>query len=196
MGGFNNAQVVGFKHMDVLKEVLERCSLRRTKDLLDLPAKTVIHEFLDLNDDHRRFYDNVREGIRDEVDKVELNTQSLLALVTRLRQASVCPSILTTENISATKIDRAVELVEQIVENGEKVVIFSNFKEPVKILAERLKEYQPVIGTGDVSDEEFSNNVDRFQTDSNCKVFIGTIGKMGTGITLTAASYAIFVDCA
>ena len=195
MGGFNNAQVIGFKHMDVLKEMLNKCSLRRTKDLLDLPPKNIIHEFLDLNDDHLRFYNNVKAGVREVVDNVELNTNSLLALTTRLRQASVCPSILTTENISSTKLDRAVELVEQIVDNGEKVVIFSNFKDPVYQLQERLKDFNPVIGTGDISELEFSSNIDKFQEDPKYKVFIGTISKMGTGITLTAASYAIFVDC-
>lgn len=196
MGGFNGSQVVGFKHMNVLKDQLGTCSLRRTKDLLDLPPKTIIHEMLDMNDDHRKFYDNVRDGVKGEADKVDLNTSSLLALATRLRQASVCPSILTAENISSTKIDRAVELAEQIIDNGEKVVIFSNFKEPVNILAERLQEYNPVIGTGDIPDGIFSDNIDRFQLDPNCKVFIGTISKAGTGITLTAASYAIFIDCA
>ena len=196
MGGFNGTQVIGFKHMDVLKDQLSQCSLRRTKDLLELPPKNIIHELLDMNDDHRKFYDRIKDGIKDEVDKVELNTNSLLALATRLRQASVCPSILSTENISSTKIDRAVELAEQIVENGDKVVLFSNFKEPVSLLAERLQQYNPVIGTGDISDADFSDNIDRFQTDPTCKVFIGTISKMGTGITLTAASYAIFIDCA
>lgn len=194
MGGLSGYQVVGFKNMSILKEILANHSLRRTKDILDLPPKNIIHEVLDMNDDQVKFYNSVKDGVKEEVNKVELKTTSLLALCTRLRQAATCPSILTTENISSIKTDRAVDLTEQIIENGDKVVIFSNFKEPLNILKERLSEYKPLLGTGDISDTEFSDNINNFQNNKDNKVFLGTISKAGTGITLTAASYVIFLD--
>ena len=101
--------------MSILKNELDSCSLRRTKDLLDLPEKNIIEEYVDMKDDQLLFYRNIVDGIRDQVDKVNLNTTNLLSLVIRLRQATACPSILTSENISSAKIDRAIDLVDEII---------------------------------------------------------------------------------
>lgn len=192
-GQFHNI-IVSFKNTQLLKEQIANCSLRRLKDLLNLPPKTIVEELLDMNPDQSKFYSDVKQGIKDSVDKVNLSTNSLLSLVTRLRQATVCPSILTTEKISSTKIDRACELVDEIVSNGGKVVIFSAFKEPLNILNTKLSKYKPLLCHGDVADEVISNNIDKFQNDETYKVILCTHSKMGTGITLTAANYEIFID--
>lgn len=193
-GGLFNNVLLGYKNLPVLKDQLSECSLRRTKDLLDLPDKTVINEYVDMSPQQQKFYENLISGDLSTVDKVHMSTANLLALVTRFRQATACPSLLTSENIPSAKIDRAAELAEQIINNDSKVVIFSTFKESIKFLKEKLNIYNPVIGTGDMDDEEVSKNIDKFQTDPNCKVFIGTWQKCGTGITLTAANYMIFLD--
>ena len=186
--------LMGYKNTDLLKQQLQTCSLRRTKDLLELPPKTVIKEYVEMDDTQADFYEQVKNGIRDQVDKVRLTTANVLALTARLRQATVCPSILSTENIPSAKLDRCCQLVEDIVSNGDKVVIFSTFKEPLYVLHERLKQYNPVLGTGDLKDSDVSHNIDLFQTDDKYKVFLGTHSKIGTGVTLTAASYGIFLD--
>ena len=134
----------------------------------------------------------LKQGIKSECDKVELKTNNVLSLTTRLRQATSCPSALTTANILSTKLERAVELVEEITGNGDKVLIMSTFKEPIYELQRLLAAYSPLIGTGDIPDDEVSKNNDLFQNDPNCKVFIGTIQKIGTGLTFNAANYAIF----
>lgn len=192
-GQFGN-ELVGYRNLDTLKDQLELYSLRRHKDLLDLPPKTVIEEFVDMNDDHKRFYEDVTEGILDEVDKVKLNPDIVLGMVLRLRQATACPSILTSSNISASKIDRACELCDQIIGDGNKVVIFSTFKQTVTELERRLLKYNPLIGTGDLPDNIISDNIDKFQNNDENKVFIGTWQKCGTGFTLNKASYLIFID--
>ena len=115
-------------------------------------------------------------------------------MVTRLRQATAFPSILTTETISSAKLDRAEDLARQLIGNGEKVVIFSTFKESVYELQKRLKDFNVVIGTGDLKDEEVAANKDKFQEDLSINAFIGTWQKCGTGITLNKASYMIFID--
>ena len=130
----------------------------------------------------------------DEVDLVELKASNLLGLVVRLRQATSCPSILTSHQVEPTKIDRAIELVEDIVSNGEKVVIFSTFKEPLNTLFLKLQKYKPLLNTGDIDDDIVSKNIDIFQSDNEHKVFLATTSKCGTGITLTSASYEIFID--
>ena len=191
---FNGPIISGFKNTKYIKEQIASCSLRRTKDILDLPPKTIVTEYVDMSDVQRSFYDDVEAGVAKDVDKVTLNVTNLLSLMSRLRQATACPSMLSTKEISSAKIDRAIDLVEQIVSGGDKVVIFSTFKETVKILNERLKEFGCVSCTGDDKDELISERINEFQTDDNTKVFCATWQKCGTGITLTAASYMIFID--
>lgn len=193
-GGFGGHQIVGYKNIDMLKDVIDECSLRRTKDMLNIPPKTLIKEVVELDERNRKFYDNVKDGVKEECDKVELKAGNVLALTTRLRQATACPSALTTEKIVSSKLNRAVELAEDIISQGEKVVIMCIFKESVIELKELLKQYNPLIGTGDVKDDVVSNNIDKFQNDSKYKVFIATTAKCGTGITLNAATYLICVD--
>jgi SWI/SNF-related matrix-associated actin-dependent regulator 1 of chromatin subfamily A len=195
-GGFKNNQVIGFKNLDVLQEVIQACSLRRTLDQVrsDMPPKTVTLEVLEPDDDQRKFYEAIKEGVKEEADKVELKTSSLLALTTRLRQASACPSILTTQPVSSCKVDRCVELIQELTSQGEKVVVLSVFKETLNELAAKLGEFRFSVNTGDVPDPVVANNVDRFQNDPTEQVFIGTWGKVGTGWTLNSASYLICLD--
>lgn len=194
-GPFNN-EILGYKHIDILKDELSKHSLRRTKDLLDLPEKTIIHEIVDMNPTQEAFYQNVVNGIVSQVDKVHIFTQSLLTMVARLRQATACPSILTTEKIESSKISRCIDLINQIVSNDEKVVVYSTFKETLNVLSKQIQELNPMICTGDIKDNIISENIDKFQTDDSCKVMLATWSKMGTGITLTAANNIIFIDCA
>lgn len=195
-GGFKNSQVIGFKNLEVLQEEIAACSLRRTLDEVrsDMPPKTVTIELLEPDDDQRKFYDAIKEGVKEEADKIELKTSSLLALTTRLRQATACPSLLTTQNISSCKIDRCVELIQELTSQGEKVVVLSVFKETLNELATKLDGFRYSINTGDVPDAIVANNVSRFQDDPKEQVFIGTWGKVGTGWTLNAASYMICLD--
>ena len=195
-GGFKNAQVIGFKNLEVLQEEIKSCSLRRTLDQVrsDMPPKTVTLEVLEPEDDQRKFYEAIKEGVKEEADKIELKTSSLLALTTRLRQASACPSILTTQGISSCKVDRCLELIEELTTQGEKVVVLSVFKETLNELAAKLDQFRFSINTGDVPDAIVANNVARFQDDPNEQVFIGTWGKVGTGWTLNSASYLICLD--
>lgn len=192
-GPFGN-DLLGYKNLTTLKYQLEKHSLRRTKDILNLPPKNVVEEYVELNDAQSKFYDNIKQGIVDQVDKVHMSTTNLLAMVSRLRQATACPSILTTENIPSSKIERAVDLAEQIVSSNEKVVIFSTFKETVRVLQKELQHLGVVVGTGDNDDYEIEVAKQKFQTDADTHVFIGTWQKCGTGITLTAANYMIFID--
>lgn len=187
-------KIIGFKNLDILKDEISSCSLRRTKDLLNLPEKNIINEVLEMEPSHEEFYNNVKDGIKSECDKINLSSSNLLALTTRLRQATSCPNMLTTKNIYSSKLERCIELVEELISNNEKVVIFSMFKEPIYELSRKLKQYEPLIGTGDMLDDDVFANVKTFQTDVNHKVFLGTVQKMGTGFTLTEASYMIFID--
>ena len=191
-GKFNT--LAGYKNLGALKQELSEISLRRTKDILNLPPKIVKEEYVEMAEDQQKFYDEVKEGIKSQVDKVTLRSSNLLALASRLRQVTACPSILSSNEISSAKIDRAVELVNEIVSTGNKVVIFSTFKETVNVLKKRLEKFHPLSASGDDKDEIISERIDKFQNDPENKCFICTWQKLGTGHTLTAASYEIFID--
>ena len=195
-GGIKDSQVIGFKNLEVLREEIESCSLRRTLDQVrsDMPPKTITVETLELDDSQRKFYEAIKEGVKEEADKIELKSANLLALTTRLRQATACPSLLTTQKVSSCKVDRCVELIQELTSQGEKVVVLSVFKETINELVTKLDQFRYSVNTGDVPDVVVASNVERFQENPDEQVFIGTWGKVGTGWTLNAASYLICID--
>lgn len=193
-GPFNNV-LLGFKNTRQLKDQIEQFSLRRTKDLLDLPPKTIIDEFVEMEPAQNTFYNNIKDGVVEQVDKVRMSTANLLAMVTRLRQATEYPPILTTQHIQSAKLERCIDLAEQILSDPEeKVVIFSVFKEGLTEICERLQQYNPLLCTGDVDEGEIVKARVMFQTDSVHRVMVCTCQKMGTGVTLNRAHYAIFIS--
>ena len=187
-------EFIGYRNLDTLKKQLELFSLRRPKSLLNLPEKNIIYEYIEMEDSQKTFYKQIVDGVKDEVDKIVLKPSAVLSLILRLRQVTASPSILTSKPIPSAKLDRACDLCEEIISNGEKVVIFSTFKETIAELEKRLAQYHPLVGTGDIPDDIISNNNVKFQEDDAYKLFIGTWQKCGTGLTLTAATNLIFID--
>lgn len=197
-GGFGGVQVIGYKNLELLQEHISTCSLRRLKSsVLDLPAKTYQIEYVEMGNKQQILYDEVQKGIIEELDKLPNEQMTIIQEMTinmRLRQVTACPSMLTTDNIPSAKLDRLEELVEDITAQGDKVVVFCTFKGTIPELSKRLKKYNPLVCTGDVSDVEIDGNKDKFERESKYQVMICTWQKMGTGHTLTSANYAIFVD--
>ena len=189
-------QVIGYKNLEVLQEEIASCSLRRTLDQVrdDMPPKIVSYDYIDLDKSHEEFYSNIKKGVIDERAKVELTSGNLLALTTRLRQASVDPMILTDTEQKSSKLQRCVELVEELISQGEKVLILSNFVPPLKRLATALAKYNPLMCIGELKDEIVAQNNMLFQEDPNYKIALGTHKRVGTGLTFNAAAYLIMLD--
>lgn len=195
-GGFGNKQVTGSKNLEVLREEIASCSIRRTLyDVReDIPKLTIDVEYLEMEEDQQKFYEAIKEGVKEEADKIELKAGNLLALTTRLRQATACPGVLTTQGIESIKVNRAFEYIEEIVAQGEKVVVLSMFKEPLHQLAAKLDGFRFSLNTGDTPDAIVGDNVARFQNDPNEQVLLGSFGKMGIGYTLNSSMYMICID--
>jgi len=194
MGGFNNKEVVGYKNLDELRTIMSKVMLRRTKgDVLDLPPKVHSIEYVDLTTDQKKLYKEVKEQIVDSIDKIRMHPDPLSEML-RLRQVTGAPEILSTTCTQSAKLDRLVEMIEEISSVGEKAIIFSQWSTMTDIIREKLKDYNPAYITGDVKSELRMGEVNKFENDDTCKVIIGTVGAMGTGLTLTAASTVIFVD--
>ena len=195
-GGFGNKQITGSKNLEVLREEIANCSIRRTLyDVrADMPQLTIDVEYLEMEEDQQKFYEAIKEGVKEEADKIELKAGNLLALTTRLRQATACPSVLTTQAIESIKVTRAFEYIQEIASQGEKVVIFSMFKEPLNQLAAKLEGFRYSLNTGDTPDQVAFDNMTRFQESSEEQVFLGTFGKCGTGFTLNSSMYLVCID--
>jgi SNF2 family DNA or RNA helicase len=195
-GGFGNKQIIGSKNLDILREEIANCSIRRTLyDVRkDIPPLTIDVEYLEMEEDQQKFYEAIKEGVKEEADKIELKAGNLLALTTRLRQATACPSVLTTQAIESIKVNRAFEYIQEICSQGEKIVVFSMFKEPLNQLAAKLEGFRFSINTGDIPDAVAFSNMTRFQEDPNEQVFLGTFGKCGTGFTLNSSMYLVCID--
>ena len=194
MGGFTGWEIVGYKHLDELQEQLNSIMLRRLKsDVLDLPEKIYIDEFVDLTPKQSVIYNEVTSEIKSNIDKIK-STNNPLSQLIRLRQATGYTGILSETIKESTKLDRMEDIVQEATANGKKVVIFTNWVQMVKPIQDRLQRYLPAIITGETPDNERTYEVNRFQSDNSCKVIIGTIGAMGTGLTLTAGTVEIFMD--
>lgn len=194
MGGFGGKEIVGYKNLDELRTMMSTVMLRRTKgDVLDLPPKVHVNEYVELTPEQKKLYKEVKEQIVDNLDKIKLSPDPLSEML-RLRQVTGYPGLISSSVVTSAKMDRLEDIVEDIVESGEKAIIYSQWSEMTNYIRNRLKRFNPAYITGEVKAEERMAEVNRLQTDPNCKIIIGTIGAMGTGLTLTAAQTVIFMD--
>ena len=192
MGGYGGYEVVGYRNLGELQESLNDLMLRRLKkDVLDLPEKLYSTEFVEMSKAQATIYNEIHKEIKENIDKIKISNNPLAQLI-RLRQATGYTGILSSTIAESAKLDRLEELVEELADNGEKCIVFSNWTDMTEPCYKRLKRFNPAIVTGETKDRVAEQ--DKFMNDKSCKCIIGTIGAMGTGLTLTAASTVIFLD--
>lgn len=202
--------VVGYQNVAELMDVLHSYQLRRLKkDILDLPEKIHTIEYVELTSAEVKVYGAVEFGIWSALDGEVINPAGLkkdlfeidamqqpITVALRLRQAVAATCLVSDDIDKSSKLDRMEELIEDMVQSGEKCIVFSMYSQVVELIRARLsaKKYKPAVITGEVSQSMRVAEMKRFQTDDNCKCIVGTVGAMGTGYTLTAATNVIFVD--
>lgn len=196
MGGFGGYEIVGYRNMDELEERLNELMLRRLKeDVFDLPEKTFVNEYVELTGKQAQVYKEILMDLRAHVDQIVTSPNPLAQLI-RLRQATGYTGILSSDIKESAKLDRAEELIADARANGKKVVVFSNWTQITDAFYERLRDkgYGVATITGETPDDRRQSVVDLFQNSGDCNVLIGTVGAMGTGLTLTAGTVVIFLD--
>ncbi len=194
----------GDKNMrNALKKVIQPFLLRRNKaDVLDeLPPKTEINISIELSEQERSFYEALRrksvEAIQNKKDeqKGAVHLQ-VLAELTKLRQACCHPSLITkNSSIESAKLKMFANIVEELIDNRHKVLIFSQFVGYLKILRDYCDKnginYQYLDGSTPM--KERGRRVDSFQGGEG-DVFLISLKAGGTGLNLTAADYVIHMD--
>nr|DAZ02166.1 MAG TPA: Chromatin remodeling complex ATPase [Caudoviricetes sp.] len=194
LGGWGGSQVVGYKNLEEIRALMDEVMLRRLKtEVLDLPEKIRKIEYVDMTAKQAQIYKEVYMGVMNELQKIKFSNNPLSMMI-RLRQATGWTGILSQTVQESAKMDRMVELIEEISASGQKAIVFSNWESMTEVAKEKLKAYNPAYITGATKADERMKEVDRFQNDDKCRVIIGTIGAMGTGLTLTAAQNVIFLD--
>lgn len=202
-GGFGGHEIIGYRNIDYLKVMVERNMIRRLKkDTLDLPDKIYYSEYVDLTPYQSKLYRDVALEIIHNRDMIVKSLNPLSQFLT-LRQISEAPEIvddgLDISDVKSyisknAKLQRLIELVEEIHERNEKVVIFDNWVEPLRMIYRILtsKGYSVCVYTGTMKDDDRERNKRIFMTNPKYTILIGTIGALGTMHTLTAANNAIF----
>lgn len=194
LGGWGGSQVVGYKNLEEIRAMMDDIMLRRLKtEVLDLPEKIRKIEYVDMTPKQNQIYKEVYNEVMSELQKIKFSNNPLSMMI-RLRQATGWTGVISNTVQESAKMERMIELVQEIVASEQKAIIFSNWESMTEVAREKLKAYNPAYITGATKADERMKEVERFQNDNNCKVIIGTIGAMGTGLTLTAAQNVIFLD--
>jgi SNF2 family DNA or RNA helicase len=171
----------GATNLEELRDKTNDKVLRRLKeDVLDLPDKIITPIHMELKS--KDYEDEVGEykDWRRENRNKGLSIQ--LSKLMRVRQ------IIALEKVSETS-----QLIDQCLQQDKKVIVFTNFTEPLMQLHNKYKK-ESVILNGTMKKEDRQTSVDRFQNDDKIKIFIGNVKAAGVGITLTAAEVVIFND--
>lgn len=194
LGGWGGSEIVGYKNLEEIRALMSEVMLRRLKtEVLDLPEKIRKIEYVDMTPKQAQIYKEVYSGVMSELQQIKF-ANNPLSMMIRLRQVTGWTGILSDTVQESAKMDRMLQLVEEITSSGQKAIIFSNWESMTSVAKQKLADYNPAYITGGIKTDDRMNEVTRFQTDENCKIIIGTIGAMGTGLTLTAAQNVIFLD--
>lgn len=199
LGGFKGKQIVGDKNNEELHARLSQFMLRRLKeDVLDLPEKIIIDELLEMDGKQWALYTKMQNLAKAQLFQMKGNKTALLAATLNLRKITCHPAWVDENCKDSVKYERTRQIVYEAAENNEKTIIFSCFTTPFESqiecvnLKKDLEMYNPAMIIGDTKDR--MEQVQKFQNDPTCKVIIGSIGAMGVGLTLNAASNVIFLD--
>src|SRR3990167_4151650 len=196
-------KVVGFKDLQGLAERLRPVMLRRTKEevLKELPKKTVQDISFDLSPAELKVYDAVRSNIMSEgmigaladIDRASLG--EVMVRMLRLKQVTGHTALVGDGAAGSTKLEVLRERRTEAIEGGEKVLVFSQFAQMVKLISARLAatsiEHRLIYG--DVDHEKRQQYVNEFNTVPEIKVMV--MSEAGAyGLNLQAASGVVHFD--
>lgn len=201
MGGYGQHQIVGYRNMDELVEKEHSVAYRITKEeCLDLPQQTFINRYVQFTDAEQAIYEQLRKSSFLELETGEnLTATTILTMYLRLMQLTggflTADESTRPKQVNTAKLDALTDIVDDyVVDAGKKLVIFARFRAEIAAIENllRLRKIQYGSIYGDVPMEERGKIVEDFQTNPDTKVFVAQIQTAGLGITLHAASTAVF----
>ena len=174
---------------------------RLKKDVLkELPDRMEQTLYVEMDDDHRRFYEQRRQYYQTLVGNsiaqqgLEKSQMVMFQALSELRRIASVPESLSDGSISSPKIPLLTEQVEELVASGHKVVIFFNFIAGIELVGERLTEMGIDYTTMTGSTRDRRAVVERFQNDPGCRALLMTLKTGGVGLNLTVADTVYIVE--
>ncbi len=196
LGDYN--QPIGYKNMQELIEKAHSIAYRVTKDeALDLPDTINKTHYITLESRAMKLYKQFVKDSYMELSKGDVIATNILTRILRLQQITggfIRPDEEAEryEQISKAKLEALEDIVDCHIEIGQKLVIMARFipeiKEICKLLEKKKIKYAMICG--EVKDR--AEEIEKFQNDEDCMVFVGQIQTTSMGITLTAASTCVF----
>lgn len=170
----------------------------------DLPDKMENIAYCELTPDQRDFYMEVLDSTKEELFKsieqkgLEKSRMSIFSALLRLRQICCHPRLYDKENVKkinhSGKFEYLKEMLEEIISEGHRVLLFSQFVDMLDITKDWLEReaipYEYL--TGKTKDRQGA--VERFNTNPNIPIFLISLKAGGTGLNLTGADYVIHYD--
>ena len=194
----------GVAGREILARALRPVILRRTKEQVapELPDRIEQTLYVDLTPPQRKFYmellDRSRRIVFDEVDRVGVGgaRMHILEALLRLRQAACAPVLAdpTKTNLPSAKLDALVPALAEIVDEGHKAVVFSQFTSFLAIVRQRLDAAGLAYEYLDGRTRDREERVDHFQSAKGPPLFLISLKAGGHGLNLTAADYVYLLD--
>jgi len=196
-GGYKDKQIVGVKNEAELNERLQRVMLRRLKkDVLDLPEVQIIERRVDLSKEQKKIYDSVINEMklpRSDAEPDEIEN----ALTKFLRLKQICGTTLPfTGEDHSSKLDLACEDDLELILNGHRVVVFTQFRSVLDAYTERMSKSDiPIFQLhGDVPQSERQGVVKIWGSTKEPGVIVCMLQVAGVGLNMTQARHASFLD--
>lgn len=187
-----------------LAKALKPFILRRTKEQVakDLPAKTEQTQFCELPAPQRKQYDELRNHYRkDLLERVERDGLAsskmfVLEALLRLRQAACHPGLIDPARAaeSSAKLDLLLPQLEEVVAEGHKAIVFSQFTKMLGILRPKLDEMGIPYEYLDGKTRDRQARVENFQNNPEIPLFLISLKAGGLGLNLTSAEYVFLLD--
>jgi len=175
--------VSGASNLEELRDRTSKQILRRLKEeVLDLPDKIITPVYLRLKSSE---YENLMGEYYDWYDKNPEESSSLTVQFSKLMKVR--------KVIANEKTKQTIEFAENILEQGKKVIIFTNFTDTLQTIYHHFGK-QAVYLDGSCSNSVRQQAVDSFQNDEKIRVFVGNLKAAGVGLTLTSAEVVIMND--
>ncbi|MCP4202271.1 MAG: DEAD/DEAH box helicase, partial [bacterium] len=201
---WSGAKSLDHDSLSAVARALRPFILRRTKDqvLKDLPAKTEQTLFCDLAGKQRRLYNELRDHYRALLDQrirkmgIKRSKIQVLEALLRLRQAACHPGLLDKKRDQETsaKLDVLLAQLEEVLDEGHKALVFSQFVSLLTILRGFLDRRKITYEYLDGRTRRRRERIERFQTDADCRLFLISLKAGGLGLNLTAADYVFILD--
>lgn len=186
--------------LKLLRDKISKVSIRRTKDILELPEKVYEDVFVELAPKQRVAYDTARDNLYYEIsnadgEQIEEEIDNYLVKLLRLTQIASNPGLLDVEyDEEPQKFKILDEIVKEVIEKREKLIVWTTFTRNVRILKNRYKKFGAQMLFGEIPIAERNIIVQKFMDDDNYKVLIANPAAAKEGLTLTAANNAIYLD--